>query len=280
MINIMNQIDWGDILTHLESLATCELSREHIRQISPLTSPEEAKKSFGQIEEAERVLLEGKRPAMESLDLFSSWYERLKRDAVLKSIELKDVRHFLSEVLEARNSIQTIQGEWLQELFSSFVDPTGPISAIDQLLTPGGDIRTDASEELFALFKEKQDKERQLQNTLDKIVKKNQMDNILQDRYVTNRQGRWVVPVKSGMQHDLKGIIHDQSHTKQTVFIEPEEVVATNNLLIRVENEIEREIERLLTQLSKYLGKSVQAFEISKKLLLNLDTRLAEAQLS
>jgi len=80
------------------------------------------------------------------------------------------------------------------------------------------------------------------------------MENTLQDKYVTTREGRWVLPVISGRQHDLKGIIHDSSNSKQTVYMEPEEVVGLNNKIRELEEVIRREIERLLKEISDFLS--------------------------
>ena len=87
------------------------------------------------------------------------------------------------------------------------------------------------------------------------------MEPILQDRYVTNREGRWVLPVKSGKQGQFEGIIHASSQTKQTVFMEPKEIIPFNNRLRQVEVDIEEEIERLLTELSQYLRRQLPQFE-------------------
>jgi len=279
-MNPFQHLDWADLINHLERLATCEVSREAIRDMGVLPNEEMALKSFQEIEESQKILAVGRRPTMESLDLYSTWYERLKREAVLKPLELKDVRHFCIEVLDLKDSLSAMTSRWPRQMFEDLMEARGPLSAIDQVMTASGDIRNDASETLFLLFKEKQDKERHLHGSLDRIVKKNEMTSILQDRYVTNRQGRWVVPVKSGMQHDLEGIIHDQSHSKQTVFIEPQEVVAFNNQLAHIEGEIEEEIERLLTELSRYLQKHVLEFENSKKVLQHMDVRMAQGQLA
>ena len=87
-----DSIDWREILNRLEALATSELGRSRLRTLSALRTPEEAKASFTQIEQAREVLLMGQRPFAESLDLFSTWHSRLKRDAVLQTLEIRDVR--------------------------------------------------------------------------------------------------------------------------------------------------------------------------------------------
>src|SRR6185437_12931056 len=103
---------------------------------------------------------------------------------------------------------------------------------------------------------------------------------VLQDRYVTNREGRWVLPVRSGKQHSFEGIIHASSASKQTVFMEPREIIPLNNRLRQIEVDIEEEIERLLRQLSEYLLTRIREFETAREVLLDADIRFAQAQLA
>ncbi|UXR65030.1 hypothetical protein EZJ49_02045 [Bdellovibrio bacteriovorus] len=231
-------LDWIEILEKIKAHATSDMGREAVMQTGPLKSREEAYESFQEISQATEVLNQGVRPFMTSLDLYSTWVSRLKKRAVLKTLEMKDVRSFCLEALALKEALHPVQNDWAQRIHGSLMKAEEPISAIDQILTPSGDIRSDASETLFRLFREKERLAREVQSTLDRLVRDHQMENVLQDKYVTTREGRWVLPVRSGMQHHLPGVIHGSSQTKQTVFIEPEKVIPSNNRLRQIEVEI------------------------------------------
>jgi len=271
-------LDWNEILEKIRGYATSGSAKNKILEIAPLRGPQEAQKSFQEIFEAGAVLTEGLRPYMQSLDLYATWYPRLRKGAVLKTLEIKDVRSFCLEVLALKEALSPIDNEWARDLRSRLMEAEEPLSAIDQILTPGGEIRADASEKLYNLFREKEKLEREVQGSLDRLVKDHQMENNLQDKYVTTRDGRWVLPVKGGMQRYVPGVIHGSSQTKQTVFIEPEKVIPLNNRLRQVEVEIEDEIERLLVELSKYLSSQAPGIQESNELLEQADIRLAQAQ--
>lgn len=273
-------LDWIEILEKIRSHATSDMGREAVMQTAPLHTPEEAQANFLEIQQATEVLNQGVRPYMQSLDLYSTWITRLKKNAVLKTLEMKDVRSFCLEALALREALQPVQNDWAQRIHASLMKAEEPISAIDQILTPGGEIRSDASETLFRLFREKERLAREVQSSLDRLVKDHQMETVLQDKYVTTRDGRWVLPVRSGMQHRMPGVIHGSSQTKQTVFIEPERVIPTNNRLRQIEVEIEDEIERLLTELSRYLSSKALEIESSQVLMKEADVRFAQAQFS
>lgn len=271
-------LDWIEILEKIRNHSTSEAGREAIMRTKPLSSAEEAYLSFHEIANAAEVLNRGVRPFMQSLDLYSTWIARLKKNAVLKTLEIKDVRSFCLEALALKEALLPVENEWSNKISASLMNAEESLSAIDQILTPNGEIRSDASETLFRLYREKERLAREVQSTLDRLVKDHQMENVLQDKYVTTREGRWVLPVRSGMQHHLPGVIHGSSQTKQTVYIEPEKVIPTNNRLRQIEVEIEDEIERLLTELSRYLTTKSQDIESTRILMEDCDVRFSQAQ--
>ncbi|MFZ4405662.1 MAG: endonuclease MutS2, partial [Pseudobdellovibrionaceae bacterium] len=179
-----------------------------------------------------------------------------------------------------QEALDSCDHPWAKAQKQALMRAEEPLSAIDQIMTSGGDIRSDASQTLYQLFNEKERLAKEVQNILDKLVKSHQLENMLQDRYVTTRQGRWVLPIRSGMQHFVQGTIQGSSQTKQTVFIEPEKTTALNNRLTQIEDEIEEEVQRLLMELSKYLTRQVPEFESSAHILEDCDVFFAKAQVA
>ncbi len=261
----------------MQKLATSECAKQKLSELKPFSNINDALNSFSQITECLELLLISPRPFMESLDLFSLWIERIKKQAVLKPLEIKDVRNFCLEIYATHEVLQKCKTPWLNQLKKNLMNAQRPLSAIDQILTLRGEIRNDASERLYNLFNEREQLERQIRSTLDKLVKDHDMESYLQDKYMTTREGRWVLPIRSGQQHFVKGIIHASSQTKQTVFIEPENLVPQNNRQRQIDLEIEEEIERLLTELSNFLSSLKIDFLQSREILEALDIKLAQA---
>ena len=114
---------------------------------------------------------------------------------------------------------------------------------------------------------------------MDRRAKAHQMEPLLQDKYVTSREGRWVLPIKSGVQHRFDGIIHASSQSQKTVFMEPSEIVPMNNRLKQIESEIEEEVQRILSELSSYLHGLLIPFQRSQATLLHCDITFAKARL-
>ncbi|MCB0413015.1 MAG: Smr/MutS family protein [Bdellovibrionales bacterium] len=277
----ISNIDWDQILGKLAHFASSNEAKEKLLQLGPLPDAVSAKNSFTQISIIRDLLKVHPRPLLESLDLFPLWMRRLEHQGLLKTNELKDIRLFLIEIIELRDLLQKNEySEWLKDVVSQLLTAEEPLSAIDQIILPSGEIRSDASETLYKLFKEKNDLSSKIQKNLDQLVKTHEMQPILQDKFVTSRSGRWVLPIKSGMQHDFEGIIHAQSHSKQTVFMEPQSIIPLNNRIQQIQVEIEEEIEQLLRQLSNYLYDLKTPIQKAKETLLDFDQLFSKAQLS
>lgn len=280
MTNLEN-LDWDLLLNKIEGFCTSAHVKSQIpKNMVPKRDQSLAIKSFDEIAEATQIIGSGVRPFMESLDHYPNWIIRLRKKAVLKTLELRDTRTFCMEILALKEALLNFTTPWCAHVQSELMKADEPLSAIDQLMSPTGEIRTDASETLHRLYHEKNKLRNELEHQLDKLVKDFQMESYLQEKYVTLREGRLVIPVKSGMQHQVPGVIHASSQTKQTVYIEPERVIPLNNRLRQIDVEIEDEIERLLEEISKYLFNLIADFERSFQILEKVDLRLAQAQLS
>ena len=276
----IHNIDWKIILERVAHFATSHLAKTKLENLCPVDSPSTALRSFVQIEETMNILETQARPFMESLDLYRIWSQRLSKKATLKTMELKDVRHFCTETIALKETLTPHNSPWINEQKSLLMNAEEPLSAIDHIMLPDGSLRTDASEKLYELHLEKSDLTKNIQKTLDRTVKAYQMEPLLQDKYVTNREGRWVLPIKSGMKHSFDGIIHASSQSQKTVFMEPNEIVPINNRLKQIESEIEEEVERLLSELSSYLHGLFNQFETTQSSLLDCDITFAKARLA
>ncbi len=280
-MNLIDNLDWKTLKEHLQKRASSETAKSLLQKLEPQPNVENAELLLKDILDARESLREKTRPNMESLDLYPVWIKRFKKQAILTPLEIKDIRLFFIESIYLKNFLKSgTNNPWALKIIDNIFEAQDALSAIDQVLTPSGDIKNTASESLYKLFSHKRQLEEQIRKELDRQVKRHKMEPLLQDKYVTNREGRWVLPIKSGMQHDFHGIIHDTSHSKQTVFMEPQSVVRLNNTLKQTELEISNEIHRLLTLLSQYLSKQCDKIEKTYEALLEADMRFAQAQFS
>ena len=145
---------------------------------------------------------------------------------------------------------------------------------------PDGEVRDEASPVLRSLRRQAQTLQNSIRERLDALTRSGEAQKYLQEALVTIRNGRYVLPVKQEFRQYIPGIVHDQSASGATLFIEPMAVVELNNKLRRVEAEIKEEIERILTELSRQVGEAAAGILANQEILARLDLAFAKARYS
>ena len=155
------------------------------------------------------------------------------------------------------------------------------IQRIDQLLDKFGRMRDNASPELLRIRQELSRTEGNISRTLYGILRSAQSEGLVdKDVAPTMRDGRLVIPVAPSLKRKLRGIVHDESASGRTVYIEPAEVVEANNRIRELEADERREIIRILTDFTKQVRPHVSEILDSYKFLANIDLIRAKAELA
>src|SRR5712691_6750931 len=152
--------------------------------------------------------------------------------------------------------------------------------AIEHAIGPAGEVLDRASGRLGALRADLRAAQARLQQRLDGLVTSPELARVLQDPIVTQRGGRYVVPVKAEHRGAVKGIVHDQSASGQTVFIEPLEILEANNALREAELAERTEVMRILDELSRRVERAADDLDATTGALAALDLALAQALLA
>ena len=270
--------DWLHLLSFIQEHTKSLITKEKISALGILPTQEEATEKLEKILELKKILQkEDWFFDFEFLDNFDFWHTTVKKGGVLNPRQLSKVKDFLSL---AYNVQQFVKQQSIKNPLSTrkFVIIEF-LEKINSIIDSSGSICSTATDSLQGLMKSKQEHVDRIQRKLDKIIKSHELEPILQERFVTIREGRWVIPVKSGMRHNLEGLIHDMSQTHQTVFIEPEAVFSINNEIKEIDIEIEKEIEKIMREISQELS----SFSLWEKLfdkLAEFDSYLCIAKFS
>ena len=157
---------------------------------------------------------------------------------------------------------------------------SGLIDKIDRCILSEDEMSDNASAALRDIRRAMVRKAESLKSRMEKIVSSAGNRNILQDAIVTVRNGRYVIPVKQEHKADLPGIVHDQSGSGATLFIEPQAIVQMNNELRQLQMDEEAEISRILQELSSAVAEHHHELDNDQKLLVLLDVIMAKGKLS
>ena len=144
-------------------------------------------------------------------------------------------------------------------------------------IRPDGEVDDNASPALARIRRQISQHRQSVQKSLDKFVHAQYQEGVLQDDYVTIRNGRLVVPVKAGWKWRVEGVIHSASGTGQTVFIEPLETIVLNNRLVKLLEEEQNEVHRILREMTARLRVEAEAIEQAIRTLADLEWLFAKA---
>ena len=152
------------------------------------------------------------------------------------------------------------------------------LKEIEGKIQADGTVLDSASPHLHRLRREIEKQKKGIQDSLERFLRANRNEGVLQEEYVTIRNDRYVVPVISGQRRKLPGVIHGASSTGQTLFLEPLETIDLNNELVRLGEEEAREVFRILRELTSRLRVYGDSIRAAASIMAALDLIFAKAK--
>ncbi|NNJ53135.1 MAG: endonuclease MutS2 [Ignavibacteriaceae bacterium] len=279
----IEKLEFKKIIDHIAGYASTEKGKKSIINIQPLKNKIAVLEEGKLVSEAKEILIKNEQPPLEYIPDLTNSLEQSKIDgAVLSAQKILEIlkfakvsrslRHFLKQNLEIAPSLKNI----LENLFSEKIFE----HHIEKIIDDNGDIKDKASSKLFELRKEAREKQVSLTKAINRLMKSLENKEMVREDYLTLRDGRMVIPVKAEHKRHLKGFIHSESSTGQTVYIEPEETLELNNEIVSLGFAEKREIERLLKEITQLIGKESTDLFSSLKSLTYLDSLFARAKYS
>lgn len=280
--NVLEKLEYFKILEYISKYASTDTGKETILNYTPISNLEEIKKRGKYVSEAKEILINNDIPPFTYLP---NLYEVLSRSTIegsmLMNREIRDVLQLAKSSRLIRNFLILNNDSGLYEDLAKklFVDKHFE-NEIDIVFTDTGEISDNGSPELRAIRKEINSKSETLRKSISQILKRLSTNYIVQDEYVTQRDGRFVLPVKAEHKRHVKGFIHSESATGQTVYIEPEETLNLNNEILSLNFAEKREIEKILKRLTKLIADNYFELTQSLRFISQLDAIFAKAKYS
>lgn len=217
------------------------------------------------------------RPSLKSIRIEGTWLDQNALFDLRRSLQtIRDIVYFLR-----KEEKENTPYPHLQELAGDVFLYPELISKIDAILDKYGYIKDNASPELSKIRREMSQTMSGISRSLNSILRMAQSEGFVEkDVTPTMRDGRLVIPVAPGFKRKLKGIVHDESASGKTVFIEPAEVVEANNRIRELESEEKREIVRILTAFTNTVRPYVSDIIESYEFLAIIDFIRAKAKFS
>ena len=279
------KIGFKEIRTMLRGYCLSSLGKERVEEIHFSTDVAEINEWMEQIREFRMLQGSGKSMPMQFFFDVREAVARLRIEGThLEESELYDLQRSLTTINDIvvfiRNE-EELDLSALRRVTEDIVTFPDLIRRIGQILDKFGRIRDDASPELARIRKELARAEGSVSRTLWNILRGAQSEGLVEkDVTPTLRDGRLVIPVSPGMKRKIQGIVHDESATGKTVFIEPTEVVEANNRIRELEAAERQEVIRILTEFSKEVRPHIGEITASYSLLATIDMIRAKAEMA
>ncbi len=280
--DLYTKLEFDKVLELLEKECLGELGRKEIQNLKPDTNIILVR---GKLREA----AEYKKLLEENINFPISAYEDIRDD--LKYLEVVDyvlsveslqrvyiVLKTTANIIAFFNKARIDKYPSLHRIISELVLDMDLAKSIDKVVDEKGEIRPNASPELLKIRKAINSKKMELDRKFKSIINDYRKKGWLADTVETMRNGRRVLTVPSEHKRKIRGIIHDESATGKTTYIEPEPIIEINNDIYDLQSEEKQEIYRILKQLSAILRPHCKSFYLYQDTIVHYDTIQAKAQ--
>ena len=273
-------LEFDKVLEMLAEFTACPDAREAALSLVPETNLALAQVLMNQTKDAHMLLARFGGPAFSGLKNVNNILSRANAGSVLTPRELLDVGGVLRAIRSLSQWRESNAGVEcsLDSLFNALTPNKFLESAIFEAIISEEEIADSASPELYDIRRKIRIQESKVREQLDKLIHSSKFSKILQDSIVTQRNGRYVVPVKAEHRSEVPGMVHDTSASGATVFVEPMAVVEANNEIRVLQTKEREEIERILAGLSAQAGDFEDGIKSGYECAVEINLIFAKAQ--
>ena len=277
----MQTLELPRVLDMLADQAVTEEGKDKARRLRPETDLVEVTALLAETTAAVEKMVLGGSPAFAGVRPVAGSLQRANMGGSLNTRELLDIAKVLAA---ARSAKEYGEGDAekktpIDVLFHSLRPNRFLEDKITGSIVGDGELADSASPELASIRRHMRATESKVRDILQRIISSSQA-KYLQESIITQRSGRYVVPVKSEFKNEIPGLVHDLSGSGSTFFIEPMGVVKANNELRELQAKEEKEIDRILAELSAEAASFREDINLDYELLIRLDVIFARAKLS
>lgn len=281
---ILKTMEYRKIIEQLAKYTQTPLGRAEAEALSPDSNLEEVKRLLQGTEEAFTVDRLKGYPSFGGIVDITPAVKRARIGGTLNPHELFGIATTLEGGRRIKRFLASMhEDQPIPLLFtlSDAISEQKPLEeAIKRCIDESAEVLDSASAELSQIRRELRGGEVRIREKLDAMIRSSSISKMLQDQLITIRGDRFVIPVKAEYRSHFGGIVHDQSGSGATLFIEPESIVAMNNKLRETRLREEREIEVILQKLTALVGEQAELLFYDSDVLAQLDFLFAKARLA
>ncbi|MBB5324638.1 DNA mismatch repair protein MutS2 [Anoxybacillus tepidamans] len=280
---VLKVLEFDKIKAQLSEHVSSSLGKEKVEKLVPSSDFAEVIKWQEETDEAAAALrLRGNVPLGGIFDIRPS-LKRAKIGSILSPHELLDIASTIYASRQMKTFIESLEEEkvelpYLLQYVEQMVALPELEQAIKHCIDDYGEVLDHASDRLRSIRQQLRNTEARVREKLESIIRSSSAQKTLSDAIITIRNDRYVIPVKQEYRHAYGGIVHDQSSSGATLFIEPQVVVDLNNQLQEARVKEKQEIERILTELTAKVAEHADMLLVNVDVLAELDFIFTKAK--
>ena len=270
------------ILDRLASFALYDDAKDAARSLFPADDTDDVRRLMAETSEAVRLIRQKGSPPLSNIKNPEGIVRRAERGGILNMSELlsisallRDVRRVKSYSEEDIEQVTVLDGRFDRLYPNKYLE-----DSINSAIISDEEMSDSASPTLYDLRRKKRNANAKVRETLQRITSSSAYSKYLQEAIITQRDGRYVVPVKSEHKGEVPGLVHDVSSSGATFFIEPMQVVQLNNEIRELTAKEKAEIERILAEFSAEVAQQAEIILENYRMLAELDLIFAKGKLS
>jgi DNA mismatch repair protein MutS2 len=273
-------LEYDKILEKVADHCAFSGGAELARALLPSDDLATIQEHLAQTDEAFRLLEQKNDINFGGVKDLSPYLDKAERGSMLFAPELLEVKNTLLRARSLRNLLTRLEHAYprLAAIAADLEPCDHVIAEISRCINERGEVVDGASPALASIRNELRAAQDRLLSTLERLVQGGDVKPYLQDAIVTQRQGRYVIPVRQEYKGHIEGIVHDQSASGATLFIEPLRVVQQNNAVRELELQEDKEVRRILAELTQHVAEEGVYIRRNVEVLAQLDFTFAKAK--
>ena len=278
---VIETLEYTKILERLERKCVSAQGREQAKALKPTGTFETVKSQLEETNEAVRINTISNPPLNGIKDLRPQ-LQKVKIGRTLEALEILDIRATLSTMREVKSYFKMLEIEApILKNLASRIEILGQLELrIDRTIEERGNIKDSASVELSRIRSELRSATTRIKERLSSILQNTNYQKCFQEAIVTQRGDRYVIPIKSEYRREFPGLIHDQSATAATIFVEPMAIVELGNTVRQMSAAEKNEEQRILRALSEEINRNREILLSNCEILATIDFVFAKAALA
>lgn len=275
-------LELDKVLAKLADQANCDDSKRMALSLTPSDDFSTVQLLMKKTSDAYMLSARYTSPSLHKLKNCEMALRKAEKGSNLSLRELMDVSSVLHSIRSVKDWRKRCEGEStsLDPLFEVLTPNRELENTIDNAVLSEEELADSASAELASLRRKINQAKLRVRERLDQLIKSPTQSKYLQEALVTQRDGRFVVPVKSEYRSEIKGLVHDTSSSGATLFIEPMAVVEANNEIRVLQAKEKQEVDRIIMELSVKVGEFAESIIYSYRSLVEIDLYFAKASLA